>query len=31
VVDTVIRALRRKLERRADRIETVTRIGYRWR
>ena len=31
VVDTVIRSLRRKLERHADRIETVTRIGYRWR
>jgi hypothetical protein len=31
VVDTVIRALRRKLDRHAERIETATGIGYRWR
>jgi hypothetical protein len=30
VVDTVIRALRRKLGRHAQRIETVSGIGYRW-
>jgi DNA-binding response OmpR family regulator len=31
VVDTVIRTLRRKLGQHAERIETVTRVGYRWR